>query len=479
MATTERSCSAGNSTGELPPLLRQALETGVCMGLPGLSLSVIVQSGGSKISRKEDFDDGDGDATATSTSDTGCCTSGADGLCDVRSGKAMTTDHAFCVGSITKTFVAVVVLQLVEEGKLELDGGTVLDYLRSSPPEIRELVGRVPGSSTATIRHLLSHQSGIPTWEFVPAWIRAGRGRGILDETRIWDKHEPLSHLVSDEEHGRLTCQQPGDRFSYSNTNYTLLGLVIESVTGNDASDEIRRRILEPLQLKGAYLESFEAAQANPMPHHYHFATRAFRDTAGLAGCFEELPHHHPYLVETTRANLSCEWMAGGLVMSTFDLAKFGQALQQGRLLGPAMQREMFIYHAPASSIVGDDPLGGKGSELTEKYCLGIARAEWSTNTSSSKDAHRCDSTTTTTAMWNHGGLTLGFSSKLLWLEDKNRSRTGGGEPAVGDSAPDTVVFVAVASNSGWMHSEFAPETSPWELFLSRVLLPALHREYF
>ncbi|MGD2154639.1 MAG: serine hydrolase domain-containing protein, partial [Gemmatimonadales bacterium] len=122
-------------------VLEDALVVGIAMGIPGLSVAI-----------------GVGDSLAWA---------GTAGYNDILRRVPVQTDDRFGVGSITKTFVATVILQLVEEGKLDLDR-TPQDYLDL------EIVRAVPNTGSATLRQLLNHQSGIPTWEFQEDWIRAG-----------------------------------------------------------------------------------------------------------------------------------------------------------------------------------------------------------------------------------------------------------------------------------------------------------------
>lgn len=168
------------------------------------------------------------------------------------------TKHLFGIGSITKVFVTVVILQLVGEKKLRLDD-TVGNLLA---PEIYHGIENAP---EATIKDLLSHTAGIYSWEDDPVWIIHGRGRKLVPE-KIWVKTETLEYIRRPNPSG----PKPG-KFSYSNTNFTLLGLIVEKTTERTTEDEIRRRILEPLSMKHTYLEGFEDATVpNIFPHRYH-----------------------------------------------------------------------------------------------------------------------------------------------------------------------------------------------------------------
>ncbi len=368
--------------------LQNALVSGIAMGLPGISVAIGI--------------------------DDNLAWVGTDGYSDISRRIPIEPDDRFGIGSITKTFVARVILQLAEEGCLDLNK-TPLDYVSL------DIVKKVPNTDKATLRQLINHQSGIPTWEFQRDWIPKGRGKDMkLDY--VWGKTETLKY-VSDK--GMRALFEPGKRYSYSNTNYTILGLVIESVTGNDVITEIRHRILEPLGLEDTYLESFE-----PIPggyvHHYHYATPQFRKIAGVHRGF---PLIRPYLVESTAANLSPEWAAGGMVSSASDLVRWAQAIRNGELLGPEMQKEVFNYYPPENTRSG-----------RSQYMQGVMRIE---------NYYR-DLTA-----YGHSGGTLGFTALMYWFED-------------------TGITVVVLTNAGGMHSGLSG--SPVSLFFREVLLPAVMR---
>ena len=367
-------------------LLKDALVTGIAMGLPGISVAI-----------------GTGD-TITWT--------GTAGYSDLLRRIPVKINDRFCVGSITKTFVARVILQLVEEGKIDLDK-TPTDYLNA------KIVREVANTDKATLRQLLNHQSGIPTWEFQPDWIRKGRG-DQMELSHIWGKTETLEYATKDL---LIASHTPGQRFAYSNTNYTILGLVLEAVTGSDAAVEIRKRILVPLDLKDTYLESFEE---NPdgYVNHYHYATPSFEKVAGVHRGFPEL---RPYIVESTAANLSPEWTAGGIVSSATDIVRWAQSIRDGELVGESMQREAFTYYPP------EELPSGSG-----RYMQGIGKI---TNYYQGL------------TVFGHSGGTLGFTAMMNWFEN-------------------TDIIVVMLTNVGGMHSGLGP--SPPSMFYREVLLPAV-----
>jgi D-alanyl-D-alanine carboxypeptidase len=368
--------------------LQNALVAGIAMGVPGISAAI-----------------GIGDEIVWT---------GTAGFSDLLRQLPVTSNDRFGVGSITKTFVARVILQLVDEGLVDLDA-TAADYLD------QPIIDRIPNTGTATLRHLLNHQSGVPTWEFQEDWIPKGRG-DEMELGHVWGKTETLEYATQDL---LSATNAPGERYEYSNTNYTLLGLVIEAVTGNDAAAEIRRRILEPLGLRQTFLESFEEVPGGYV-HHYHYATPAFQEDAGVHRGF---PRVAPYLVESTAGNLSPEWTAGGIVSSASDLVRWARAIRDGELIGPAMQEEVFTYYPPA-----------EGANPRSQYMQGISRREGFYGDY---------------AAFGHSGGTLGFTAYMYWLED-------------------TDIIVVMLANVGGMHSGLA--ASPPGLFFRQVWLPSVMR---
>ena len=241
-----------------------------------------------------------------------------------------------------------------------------------------------------------------------------------MDLSHIWEKTETLQYCTEDL---LPATNAPGERYSYSNTNYTLLGLIIEAVTGNDAAAEIRTRILEPLGLENTFLESFEDVPGGYV-NHYHYATPDFVSAAGVHPQFREI---RPYLVESTPGNLSPEWTAGGMVSSASDLVRWARAIRDGELIGPEMQEEVFTYYPPEEA-------GNRRSH----YMQGISRTEGFYNE---------------TAAFGHSGGTLGFTAYMYFLEG-------------------TDITLVMLANVGGMHSGLSP--SPVSLFFRQVLLPAV-----
>ncbi len=171
---------------------------------------------------RDEFD-APGIAAAVQLSD-GATWSGASGVSDLEEGLAMGPDQPTKIASVTKTFVATVILQLVGEGELRLDD------------PLGDWVAGLPDGEDISLRHLLEHSSGIPDYTGTLGYAYGAENPWTDDE---------LVALVADEE--RLF--EPGDAYSYSNTNYVLLGMVILAATGDDWRTEVTDRLLVPLDL--------------------------------------------------------------------------------------------------------------------------------------------------------------------------------------------------------------------------------------
>jgi len=213
-------------------------------------------------------------------------------------GQPVTDTTLFELGSVTKTYTAALVLQLVGDRALRLDD-TLGAYVTD-----------VPGVQGATIRQLLNHTSGIPdVWQnprLVPAIMR--------NPARAWTVGETLGYLDS------AAARTPGWR--YSSTGYLLLGRVIERVTGMPLAAALRARLLEPLRLEHTFFEAGEAVRGQK--------AHAFLDL-NRDGTSEDLNALTP-----TTAFVSAAWAAGGMTATTADAAAWMRALLHGTALDSA-----------------------------------------------------------------------------------------------------------------------------------------------
>jgi D-alanyl-D-alanine carboxypeptidase len=329
------------------------------------------------------------------------------GQADIIKDEPISSKQSFGIGSITKVFVAVVIFQLVEEGKLHLSD-TVAKHVDA------QVWHDIDDAETATIAQLLSHTAGVDSWEDDPDWIVHGRGKA-LKPAHVWGKTETLGYI----RRPKKTAPSPGTYY-YANTNYTLLGLIIEKVTHNTAEGEIRRRIFEPLGMSSTFLEGFEGPKPGVVDGRYHLATDTFRQVAGVCPEFPEISNG---IVDATKSNLSVEWAAGGLVSTTSDLLRFAFALRDSTLLGPKSTAAMRDWHPVPAKAPPSNEMGRGLFRMT----LPGARGTW----------------------LGHFGGVLGFTAGL-WFQEKGSCAvcvlSNVGKMHAGD-VPSAVTQVIVASD--------------------------------
>ncbi|MEA2295545.1 MAG: D-alanyl-D-alanine carboxypeptidase [Solirubrobacteraceae bacterium] len=244
---------------------------------------------------------------------------GVAGLGRVMPDVPMRPADRFRAGSIAKPFVAVVVLQLAERGRLSLDARL---------PEVlpASVIGRFPTAPDVTVRMLLGHRSGIPEWTSDAFDVQIAR-----DPARVWKVSELLDIAAA-----QPPVFSPGTGFFYSNTDYNLLGLIVERITGRSWRHEVTRRIVRPLRLTRTGL---------PAPGNRSIAGAHAHGYANFDGKTQDM----------TRVDPSIAGAAGGyaLVSTVQDLARFIDALSRGRLFRhPATRHSMFDL-APAEDVGG------------------------------------------------------------------------------------------------------------------------------
>lgn len=257
---------------------------------------------------------------------------GATGLARLEGTADAELDDRVHMGSITKAFTAVVVLQFVEEGRLALDDG-VTEHL----PD--ELVGPIPHIDQVRIEQLLDHTSGIYGFNNNLRYLDSLLGEAAA-EGRRWSPEElvALAYEGVNEPFGL-----PGERARYGDTNYVLLGLVLEQVSGKRLEELVRERILEPLGLEATTYLPVRTASGDPPP-----GPRAGRRAEGYLHPSEELrsvidfhpefPRVRQDLLRTTQAGETIA-AAAGMLTTAPELFRFGQALFGGELLGGSLQR--------------------------------------------------------------------------------------------------------------------------------------------
>ncbi|WP_433932751.1 serine hydrolase domain-containing protein [Sorangium cellulosum] len=229
---------------------------------------------------------------------------GATGRSRIEPAEPMAPGSVLRIGSVTKTFVATALLQLWTEGALDLDA------------PLSTWVDLVPGGDAITLRQVLNHTSGIPDYFESADFLEAL----FAEPQRVWAPEELVAHGVAQEPYFA-----PGAGWRYANTNYILAGLVLEATTGRPAVQELRERLLDPLELGSTFLDASEPVPIDIAHGYFSNEDVTLLDT-------------------TTRYHESQGWTAGSLVSSASDVARFLSALLdggEGGLLDEAALAEM------------------------------------------------------------------------------------------------------------------------------------------
>ncbi|MFB9832353.1 serine hydrolase domain-containing protein [Actinoallomurus acaciae] len=286
------------------------------------------------------------------------------GVADLTSRAPMPWDGHFRIGSATKTFTATVVLQLVGDRRLSLDD-TVEKWL----PGVVKDNGN--DGRRITIRELLQHTSGLHDYLTRPA---ASPREWRQERLRTWRPGQLVARAMR-----HRPDFAPGTRWSYSNTNYVLAGMIIHKVTGHSWQWEIQRRILTPLNLR--HTTTPGARPYVPDPH---------------AEAYQRFAPNGP-LTDVTIQNQTVGDAAGAMISTTGDLNRFFHALIGGRLLAPAQLAEM-QRTVPAEEMRA---MGAAGA----RYGLGLVYQPLSCGR----------------GYWSHGGDADGYRTRMGVTSDGRR----------------------------------------------------------
>ena len=283
----------------------------------------------------------------------------ASGLANRTAAQPMTPDDLLMAGSTGKTFFAAVALQLIEAGRLDLNA-PISKYLSNRP-----WFSRLPNASDITVRMLMTHTSGLVRYEMNPRFTADLRAQ----PDKIWTPDEQVSYLF-----GATPPFAAGQGWEYSDTNYIVLGVILEGITGTKLYDEVRRRFLAPLKLTrvapttSRRIPGLASGYAGP------------RDPLGLP---DEVVKDGQFVI-----NPQFEWTGGGFATSARDLARWGHALYTARAVSAKMRDLMVSEGVPAR--LGPDT----------KYGLGVIIRP----------------TTPAGPAWGHSGFFPGYQTELLHL---------------------------------------------------------------
>jgi D-alanyl-D-alanine carboxypeptidase len=279
------------------------------------------------------------------------------GMSDPGKGIPISTDHLFCIASNNKMFIGALILQLVDEGRISLD-----DPAADLVPAFADIC------NNATVRHLLSHTSGIcdivehPMSPYRTDW-------SLQDPNEIWTTADFIPGLVSD------PYFPAGQGWHYSSTNFFLLAKIAERITGEPLATEVRNRFLDPLNLDNTYISLNEV-----IPRESRFACN-WHDLTG-DGKLDDLSMWRPAILG---------WSEGTMFSTPADMAKWIRYLSAGKAYGQNLLAEALDFH-PAT---GEDWLDG--------YGLGIATGDVGG-----------------VRYWGHCGWEYGYMSAVLYLPEQD-----------------------------------------------------------
>jgi D-alanyl-D-alanine carboxypeptidase len=246
------------------------------------------------------------------------------GVADRASGESMTPEMHHRIGSVTKTFTATLLLQTADEELLSLDD-TIDQYVEG-----------VPNGDKITLRQMADMTSGIASYTADDQWVKEWSS----DPYRVWKPEELAQAGIKDSPQF-----DPGTEWFYSNTNYVLLGLVLEQVTGKPIGELYREQIIEPLGLKNTSFPD-QADSSIPEPHAQGYTLQG--QSSG------DKP------IDSTDWSPSEAWTAGSMISTVEDLLVYGRALGTGKgLLPPEKQSERLDSFVSDVPPLNQPPLKG------------------------------------------------------------------------------------------------------------------------
>ncbi len=282
------------------------------------------------------------------------------GLSDRETKTPMKPSDRLLSGSVGKTYVAAVALQLLGEGKIRLED-KVEAWLGKEP-----WFPRLPNGGEATIRHLMTHTSGLVRYEFQPKFT----ADLTAQPAKVWTPQELLSYILD-----LKPPFLPGQQWEYSDTNYIVLGLILEKASGAPYYDLLRKRILGPLKL------------ADTVPSDSRTIPGLVQGYAGEGNPFggtDAMIKDGVFAI-----NPQFEWTGGGLACSAVDLARWAKLMYEGKAFAPELVKTMIDEAVPAR--LGRDTKYGLGV-IVRPTPLGMS--------------------------WGHSGFFPGYLTEMMYFPD-------------------------------------------------------------
>ncbi|HVQ36727.1 MAG TPA: serine hydrolase domain-containing protein [Pyrinomonadaceae bacterium] len=282
------------------------------------------------------------------------------GVSDLATKTPLNPRDRMLAGSIGKTYVAAVVLQLVEEGKINLDD------------KIERWLGheawftKLPNAKEITLRMLMNHTSGIPEHVLKPEFITAMKA----EPDKVWKPEEMISFIFD-----AKPLFAAGKGFSYADTNYILVGMIFERVTKKNLYDEVSRRVLKPLRLVNTIPSDRRILPGVVTGHSRPQSPFGFEGPIIVNGKF--------------LFNPQMEWTGGGFASTAEELARWAKALYEAKAFGKPYRDQM---------VAGDELREALGSGY------GLAAQVWKTDLGVS---------------YGHGGWFPGYLSQMEYFPDQ------------------------------------------------------------
>jgi D-alanyl-D-alanine carboxypeptidase len=273
----------------------------------------------------------------------------------------MKPNDRMLAGSVGKTFAAATALQLVKEGKIGLDD-KIEKYLGKEV-----WFPRLPNAKDVTIRQLMSHTSGLVRYEFKDEFTK------YLTEhpMKVWTPEERLAYLFDEK-----PPFEAGKGWDYSDTNYIVLGMIIERVTGKGFYDESNRRLIKPLKLK------------DTIPQEGPVMKGVVQGYAGAGNPFggkDAMIENGKFVI-----NPQLEWTGGGYASTSQDLARWAKMMYEGKAYDPSLLPQ--VLDGVAAPMLGKET----------KYGLGVIIRKTQAGTS-----------------YGHSGFFPGYLTDMMYFPDK------------------------------------------------------------
>jgi len=272
----------------------------------------------------------------------------------------MKANDRMLAGSVGKTFAAVTALQLVKEGKIGLED-KVEKYLGAEP-----WFPRLPNAKDITVRQLMNHTSGLVRYEFKPQFTKDL----TANPEKVWKPVELVAYLLDEK-----PPFEAGKGWDYSDTNYIVLGMIIEKVTGRKFYDDASIRLLKPLKLKDTIPQ--DGMKLKGVVQGYAGPNNPFggKDAMIQEGRFTINPQF--------------EWTGGGFASTAQDLARWAKMMYEGRAYSPDLLPQ--VLDGVSAPMLGRET----------KYGLGVIIRKTSAGTS-----------------YGHSGFFPGYMTDMMYFPD-------------------------------------------------------------